>query len=119
MKELQDTFYNLKDLFVKLIGEKKRYYGEDWSDWDDGRTGGQKHPCVYILWQESDNDRTNYIGETTNLGKRLDEHDKSTGWSKPKWRYVQYISDERLKKIKFRRLFESFCIWILNPKDNA
>jgi len=109
---------DLKDLFKKLLKEKRRFYGEDWSDWKNKTTGGQKHPCVYLLWQKNEVNRPSYIGETVGLGRRLYKHWDEENWSKPKWQSVQYISDSKLDDGEFRQLFECFCIYIMNPKDN-
>ncbi len=117
--EMKSTIKKLQDLFGRFEKETKREYGGDWKDWEPSRTtGGQKHPCVYCLWQEGSQENPSYVGETVDLGKRLWDHDKATGWSDPKWKFVQYVSDELLEDGEFRQLFECFCIYILKPKDN-
>ena len=116
--KIKDTIEKLQNLFGKLEKEKKREYGGDWTDWTNDTTGGQDYPCVYCLWQEGSQENPSYVGETVDLGKRLWEHDKATGWSDPKWKFVQYISEKSLKNGEFRQLFECFCIYILEPKDN-
>jgi len=118
MKEIKSELGTLEGLYTRLLSERKRYYGPDWGDWEGGTTGGQPHPCIYVLWQPDESNSPSYVGETVNLGKRLDEHDKETGWSEPRWSHVQYLSDEALEDGEFRQLFECLCIWMLSPKDN-
>lgn len=118
MNSYEQTYQDLITLFEKLQREDKWLYGGDWSQWEGGTTGGQPHECIYLLWQEGEDERPSYVGETINLGVRLADHEKAEGWTEPKWTYVQYLSDPRFEDLRFRRLFECFCILFLNPKDN-
>ncbi len=121
VNKYEETCQDLVALFEKLQREKKRFYGGDWSDWENGTTGGQPYPCVYVLWQEGEDERPSYVGESRELGGRLANHENPKGWTwtEPKWTYVQYLADQRFENLRFRRLFECFCIWVLNPKDNV
>ncbi len=42
-------FQKLDDFYAKILHQSCRSYGNDWSDWENKRTGNQPYPCVYIL----------------------------------------------------------------------
>ena len=117
-RDLSTTWADLSALFAELHRQPKRFYGGDWSDWDRRNTGGQPYPCVYLLWRQNVEDDPCYVGETVDLGNRLDKHDRAIGWSEPRWQSVQYLSHPRFEDGEFRQLFECLCIYVLRPKDN-
>jgi len=116
--EIEDPFTKLSSLFAEINNSKMRFYGAPWSDWENQSTG-VRNPSVYFLFVRSKDSKPTYIGETVNLGKRLDEHDKSYNtWIDGKWQYVKYIDNNLLSDGQLRQLFECFCIYILNPANN-
>jgi hypothetical protein len=67
--ERQAAFLALEDLLNKLLQQPFREYGEPWSDWENGTTGGQEHPCVYCLYSDRSALSPLYVGETVNLAR--------------------------------------------------
>lgn len=107
----------LTDSLKALRGEKRRYFGEGWGDWE-GQSTGVTGAVVYCLWVGFDASQPEYIGETTNLGPRLFEHFAAPGWD-PTPTYVSYFRDERLADPAIRILLERFAIAALRPNQNS
>lgn len=118
MNNIDQTCQTLTRLLSSLQSEPLRFYGGSFSDWERGSTGGQTHACIYLLIRP-DKQSLQYVGQTVDLGARLAQHDKPQAWSEPRWNHVRYLSAPELDNERFRVLFESFCIHILNPSDNG
>jgi len=116
MNACENALSILKDYFNSITSSKMRYYGEPWDTWDNCSTG-IKGPCIYFLYKDNNDHKPIYIGETINLGKRLNEHKNVKDWGNT-WNYVRYINEPLLENGQFRQLFECFCIYLLEPDDN-
>ena len=116
MKNNTEIFNKLEALFRKLINSEyiERNSENDFTKWEFQLTADK---AVYLLWESksdfNENKRPVYIGEGI-LGQRIGRH----YWEKRNWKYLQFITDNDLKDLNLRKLFERYCIAILNPSEN-
>ena len=121
MKDPRKGADRLVELFNELVNKPMIPTPPDrnWKSWPHHFSDKQS---LYVLWQDktdrANNTRAVYVGKG-NLGVRV----WNSFWSRPSWKYIQYLdSDDFLPRNDpngwFIKLFERFCIYVLDPEEN-
>jgi hypothetical protein len=114
-----NVFHDLDTLFHKLVHAPFRTFEEAVADWQSQKGENRSSSCIYSLYTGKTRESVVFVGETDNLAQRLREWNTLNGAAEKKWRYVQSLSDAALTNARFRRLFESYCIFLLDPIENG
>lgn len=107
---------NIQAYLRSLETARLRIYEEPWSEWENSNPGSHEYPVIYALW--SADKILQYVGKTTNLGKRLSEHFRGNYWN-PEIKYASFYETSDFIAPEILSVAEAYAIASLKPPQNA